>query len=58
MSPAGCTVLAEAAYQPDESGRIDEMIAAAESDAAGLEGDALDQANRRLATLRTVRAGL
>ena len=57
VSPAGCTVLAEAAYQPDEVGRIDEMIAAAEQSAATLSGDALDQANLRLATLRTVRAG-
>jgi F-type H+-transporting ATPase subunit epsilon len=58
VSPAGCTVLAEAAYQPDETGRIDEMIAAAETSVSTLGGDALDQANRRLATLRAVRASL
>jgi F-type H+-transporting ATPase subunit epsilon len=58
VSPAGCTVLAEAAYPSDEVGRIDEMIAAAETGAAALSGDALDQANRRLATLKAARAGV
>ncbi len=57
VSPTVCTVLAESAYQPDEMVRVDEMIAAAEASAGSLEGDALDQANRRLATLRAVRAG-
>ncbi len=58
VTPSGCTVLAESAYQPDETARIDEIIAAAEAEANGLEGNARDLADRRLATLRTVRTGL
>jgi F-type H+-transporting ATPase subunit epsilon len=58
VSPAGCTVLAESAYEPDETSRIDEIVANAEAEAARLEGAARDEADRRVATLRAVRAGL
>lgn len=58
VGPNGCTVLAEAALPVDaEAGtRLDELIAAAEADAAELEhGPAIDEQLRRLATLRGVR---
>lgn len=57
VSQNGCSVLAEAAVDAAEAGpKIDEIIAASEENAKLLEHAALDDANRRLATLRSVRA--
>lgn len=60
VGPAGCTVLAEAAVpvDGDAAAVVDARIADAEDKLAGLEGDAKDQAARRLATLQSVRASL
>ena len=53
----GCSVLAEAAIDVSEAGgRVDEIIAAAEREAEGLQADLLDEATRRLAKLKAVRA--
>lgn len=52
----GCSVLAEAAVDIAEAGpRLDAIIAEAEQNAQLLEHAPLDEANRRLATLRSVR---
>lgn len=60
VNAAGCTVLAEAAtpIDGDAAAEIDRLIAAAEEAAGDMEPAARDEAERRIATLRTVRAGL
>ena len=56
VGQSGCSVLAEAAVDVAEAGpRLDEIIAETERNAQLLEHAALDDANRRLATLRSVR---
>lgn len=60
VGPKGCTVLAEAAVPVDgeAAAEIDRLIEAAQDQMKDLEGDAKDQAARRLHTLETVRAAL
>ena len=61
VNAAGCTVLAEAAMPVEEmdQSKIDAIIEEAQAAASSLdEPGRRDEAERRLATLRTVRAGL
>lgn len=56
VSQNGCSVLAESAVDVADAGpHIDAIIAAAEAEAQLLEHGALDDANRRLEMLRSVR---
>ncbi|MEM7692815.1 MAG: ATP synthase F1 subunit epsilon [Pseudomonadota bacterium] len=55
----GCSVLAEAAIDADKAGeQVDAIIKEAETAASALESAALDDANRRIAALQSVRAAL
>ncbi|MEM9224258.1 MAG: ATP synthase F1 subunit epsilon [Pseudomonadota bacterium] len=60
VNDGGCSVLAEAAH--DASGaaeKVDAIIAEAKAAAQGeLSGNALDEAQRRIATLESVKASL
>ncbi|MBJ3775277.1 F0F1 ATP synthase subunit epsilon [Acuticoccus mangrovi] len=60
MNGESCTVLAEAATAVEDlsAEAMDEIIAEAEEAAAALEGGERDEANRRIATLRTVKAAI
>jgi len=61
VNDAGCTVLAEAATpidSADAAAEIDRLIASAEEAAASIEPGERDEADRRIATLRTVRASI
>ena len=57
MNGTTCTVLAEATVPADAGARerIETIIGTATEEASGLEGDARDQLERRIATLRNVR---
>jgi F-type H+-transporting ATPase subunit epsilon len=60
VNDSGCTVLAESAtpIDGDAASELDRLIAVAEEAAASIEAAEKDAAERRLATLRTIRAGL
>jgi F-type H+-transporting ATPase subunit epsilon len=61
VNNAGCTVLAESATPVDgeAAAEVDRLIAEAEEAVAAMEaGDERDETNRRIAILKTVRAGL
>lgn len=60
VNDAGCTVLAESAtpIDGDAAAEIDRIIASAEEAAAAMDPADRDEAQRRIATLRTVRAEL
>ncbi|MEM8553032.1 MAG: ATP synthase F1 subunit epsilon [Pseudomonadota bacterium] len=59
VNDAGCSVLAEAAIDASGAGeKLDALIKSAEADAAQLVHPAVDDANRRIATLKNVRASL
>ncbi|MEM0906098.1 MAG: ATP synthase F1 subunit epsilon [Pseudomonadota bacterium] len=59
VSATTCSVLAEAAVAAEDAAdRVDAIVADAEKTAATLQGHALDDAHRRLATLKTIRAAL